>query len=129
MLSNAGMTHALRAIGETLRATEYGFRALSIAYEADYTRLMVHLLVDFAAIYAQQGNVERGTELLALSISHPARATWLAEDRTLHALRRTLRAALPESRLEACVTHGKSMRLDPVVEDILGDFAVDNALT
>lgn len=129
MLCDFGMAHALCALNEIDRAIQYAVAALDEAFRKKHERLMVHLMVGFAAIYAHQNNTERGTELLALSTHHPARASWLDQDQTVKTLHEQLHSALPNSRFETCINHGKAMRLVSVVEEILDNFATDIAHT
>jgi predicted ATPase len=104
-------------------ARVYLWKALRSALEIQATGWHVQCLPAAALLAASEDQLERATELLALSFHHPAAATgWLEKFPLVTRLRERLETELSEKVYEKAWDQGKSLDLAETVQELLNEL-------
>lgn len=101
-------------------------RGLRIAQEiAAYPTMMIHI-AGLAGQLTAQGQYARAAQFAGFAQHHPATNSDITE--VLSLVLPQLQAALPPDELAAALERGKQLNLDSVVQELLGEFAVDKQI-
>ncbi|NJL57571.1 tetratricopeptide repeat protein [bacterium] len=120
------MCHNFMGQGEVLfiqgneRALHWFSQALKAAHAIGATPEKVWAVVGFAGHLTQQGQAERAAQFAGLAQQHPAQNSEIR--RALDNVTPQLEAALSPDDLAAALERGKSLDLDTVVTELLGEF-------
>jgi tetratricopeptide (TPR) repeat protein len=112
------------SLGNLKEAEKYLLQSLGISKDIGFERDLIRLIFEFAHLFAAQRNHERGVELLALVLKHPAadHTRWLEghiKDNIAESLVKFKNQLSPEVYV-AAIERGKLLDLDEVVKELLG---------
>jgi predicted ATPase/DNA-binding SARP family transcriptional activator len=108
---------AVTAQGDTSRAHTYFVQALEVAWTAKAAPQTLSALGKLAELQAGQGQVEQAVGLLSFTLHHPA-ADQYDTDQTQLQLDK-LRDQLSLEEMNEAIEHGKTMKLEEVVAEII----------
>ncbi|MEM7346118.1 MAG: tetratricopeptide repeat protein, partial [Chloroflexota bacterium] len=98
-------------------------QALALSQAIQATPLILGIMVGYAWLYLQRGDLMQAGKLTGLAQYHPARdeelQIWLDE------LTPRLNAALSASKLKTAIEQGRVLELDMVVQELLNEFSTD----
>lgn len=117
-----GLGFVAMACGNQTAAWGYYQQALAITHELRFAPLSLWVLLGVGELLLRTQRAERGVELLALVIHHPAGEREAAR-RAQHCLDR-LGGALPSERYAASLQRGQAADLDTVSARLLTDLLV-----
>ena len=106
------------------RAYEYFERALQLAWAIESTPAQLLALIGFAELQLEQRQPEQAAHLLSLICHHPA-ILQCDRDETRQLLQ-GLQDRLSPEVTEKAIEHGKTMKLEEVVAELIGQ---DSSLT
>ena len=117
-----GLGFVALARGDQAEACAYYQRALSIAHELHFVPLMLWILLGVGELLLRTQRAERGVELLALVIQHPA-GEREAGLRARQCLDRFI-ASLPAQHFDATYQRSQASDLDAIAAQLLTDLLV-----
>ncbi len=103
-------------------ARRYFFRALQMGRQIGSVPLILGTLVGFGRLLAQEGQIERGAELLGLALNHPGISSDLKEEEALPFLAE-LEARPEQDVIRLALKRGQTLDLAAVAETILAENA------
>jgi tetratricopeptide (TPR) repeat protein len=120
LYSLGALAYHMQAYDEARR---YFFRALQMGRQIGSVPLILGTLVGFGRLLAQEGQLERGAELLGLALNHPGISSDLKEEEALPFLAE-LEARPEQDTIHLALKRGEMLDLAAVAEAILMENAV-----
>jgi class 3 adenylate cyclase/tetratricopeptide (TPR) repeat protein/type II secretory pathway predicted ATPase ExeA len=117
-LVKCNLGHVGAATGEVERAWEYYLEALKTTMSLNAVPVALEALAGMANLKANEGEAERGVELLGLTVNH--KLTDVDTKDFAEPILERLKSTLPEDRYEAALARGSQLELDTVVDELLG---------
>jgi tetratricopeptide (TPR) repeat protein len=102
-------------------AAQHFQQALRITHELDFAPLTLWVLLGIGEMFLKTGQVDRGVELVAMVVHHPA-SEREASRRAQHCLDR-FQDRLPPDRFAVIYRSGRQLELDHVATRLLTDLA------